>query len=177
MILQSISLDFVDLQAPESTQGSLRGESPPNPRPQFNILVTFSDEPELNMLWEPIPNRPKRNKEDWVVIRFNDASDEVTLKKDFKILREGQYQVSYNLQSAFGPVASEEDLRLAQCLLYASSVGTWTRSDSANQYAKFPGNAVGYVPKKVRLPEALELVWSRPTDCEVMLKAGMFLGI
>ena len=177
MILQSISLDFVDLQAPESTQGSLRGESPPNPRPQFNISITFSDEPELNMLWEPIPNRPKRNKEDWVVIRFNDASDEVTLKKDFKILREGQYQVSYNLQSAFGPVASEEDLRLAQCLLYASSVGTWTRSDSGNQYAKFPDSAVGYVPKKVRLPEALELVWSRPTDCEVMLKAGMFLGI
>ena len=42
------------------------------------------------------------------------------------------------------------NLRLAQCLLYASSVGTWTRSDSGHQYAKFP--------KKVRLPEVLELV-------------------
>ena len=109
------------------------------------------------------------------MIRVNDAGDEVTLKRDFKILREGQYQVSYNIQSAFGPVASEDDLRLAQCLLYPSNVGTWTRSDGGYQYAKFPDSAVGYIPKKVRLPEALELVWSRPTNCEVMLKAGTFL--
>lgn len=175
MILQRILLDFVDEQESEAAKGSIHDEDLKKPRPQSNISLTFPDEPALKMRWESIPNRPKSNEEGWVLIRFNDAGDEVTLKRDFKVIREGRYQVIYNLQSAFGPVASEEDLRLAQCLLYASNVGTWTRSGSGRQYAKFPDNAVGYVPKKVRLPEALELVWSRPTDCEVMLKAGMFL--